>query len=485
MISRLRIILIVVAMAAAMGLLSSPVLAHAFGVRYDLPIPLGLYLSGAGAAVLLSFIVMARFFRDSDDTEKTGDIDLLNIPGLAWLGAPFTLNLVRVLAVAIFALLLAAGLFGNADPLRNIAPTFIWIFWWVGMAFISALFGNLWALVNPWDILFTWLERRFGDLQPVLDYPAWLARWPAVCLFLGFAWLELIFEKSEQPRVLATLIIAYSAITWSGMFVFGRAVWLRNGEIFTAVFGLFSRFAMTSGEGGHWYLRAPASGLLIRSPVSFSSVCFVLLLLTTVTFDGILETPLWAGVLDWVAESQALRGPLIALQDAGFDLIALLKTTFLIVLPCIFLVVFVIFSHAVAMFGSGGRVPTSDVVGYFVFSLIPIAIAYHLAHYYSYLLVGGQYLIPLASDPFGRGWDLFGSAAYRIDIGIVNAKTVWFLAVSAIVIGHVYAVYIAHRIAMWIFEDRKAAIRSQFPMLVLMIVYTMISLWILSQPILS
>ena len=137
------------------------------------------------------------------------------------------------------------------------------------------------------------------------------------------------------------------------------------------------------------------------------------------------------------------------------------------------------------MFGSGGRIPSMDVAGYFILSLIPIAIAYHLAHYFSYLLIAGQYIIPLVSDPLGLGWNLFGTIEYRIDIGIVNAKFVWYLAVVAIVFGHAMAVYVAHFMAIRVFFDRKSALRSQFPMLVLMVLYTMISLWILSQPIIS
>ena len=469
----------------SLQLTSAPASAHAFGIRYDLPIPLGLYLVGGGAAVLLSFLVMARFLGHPGASGEARRFDLLGIPWLRWLGGPVMLNTVKTLAVAVFGLLLGAGFFGNADPFQNIAPTFIWVVWWVGMAFISALFGNFWALVNPWTILFIWFERGLGGFGPVLTYPAWLARWPVVGLFLVFAWLELIFEQGEQPRILAMLIVAYSAVTWAGMAFFGRETWLRNGEIFTAAFGLLSRFAPTVGTAGQWYLRPPAVGLVSRTPASVSTICFVLLLLTTVTFDGILETPMWAGILNRIAESQALRGSLIVLQNAGIDLIALIKTIALLTLPCLFAAVYMLFSHAIAMFGSGGRVSTRDVAGYFVLSLVPIAIAYHLSHYLSYLLIAGQYIIPLASDPFGRGWDLFATAHYRIDIGVVNAKMIWYVAVAAIVTGHVFAVYIAHVMAMWVFGDRGVALRSQFPMLVLMVGYTMISLWILSQPIVN
>ena len=476
-------ILVVTGTAALLELAASPASAHAFGTRYDLPLPLTLYLIGAGAAVTLSFVVMARFLKHRGEAEEALRFNLLSIPGIGWLGASVTLNAVRSLSVAVFVLLLAAGFFGNPDPFKNIAPTFVWGVWWVGMAFTSALVGNLWALVNPWKILFTWFERATVGFGPILSYPAWLGRWPVVVLFLAFAWMELISGQSEHQYTLAMLIVAYSAITWTGMVIFGREVWLKNGEIFSAVFGLLARFAPTVGEAGRWEARLPAVGLLSERPVHISTVCFVLLLLTTVAFDGILETPLWVGILDRLAESRDLRSVLIALQGAGVDLIVLIKTIALVVLPCVFFAVFVVFSHVIAMFGGGGRGPTRDVVGYFVLSLVPIAIAYHLSHYLSYLLIAGQYIIPVVSDPFGLGWDLFGTAAYRIDIGIVNAKLVWYVAVTAIVTGHVLAVYIAHVMAMRVFAAHNAVLRSQIPLLEQMVAYTMISLWILSQPI--
>lgn len=467
----------------ALSLIAFPAWGHSFGVRYDLPLPLGLYLGGAGAAVALSFLVMALFFGRRGDHGEAARIDLLSVPVVGWLGCPAVLAFIRVLSVTVFVLILAAGFAGDPNPFRNIAPTFVWVVWWVGMAFISALFGNFWALVNPWTILFDWAERAMGGPATPRPYPDGLGRWPALLLLLAFAWLELISETGEKPRMLALLIVIYSTVTWSGIVVYGRETWLRNGEVFSVAFGLLARFAPTVVGDGGWFLRFPAVGLLTRRPARFSTICFVLLLLTTVTFDGILETPLWATILERVSENQALRPVLIALQDSGVNLIVLIKSVALVALPVVFIAVYFLVARLIALFGGGVR--TAEVAGYFVLSLVPIAIAYHLSHYLSYLLIAGQNIIPLASDPFGAGWDLFGTKGYRVDIGIVNAKLVWYVAISAIVIGHVLAVYIAHVMALRVFPDRARAMWSQAPMLVLMVGYTMISLWILSQPIVS
>ena len=131
------------------------------------------------------------------------------------------------------------------------------------------------------------------------------------------------------------------------------------------------------------------------------------------------------------------------------------------------------------------RRPLGEIAGLFVLSLVPIAIAYHLAHYLSYLLVAGQLVIPIASDPFGLGWNLFASAGYKTDIAIIGAKTVWYTAVIAIVLGHVFAVWVAHIVALQVFDGARRALQSQYPFLVLMVLYTMVSLWILAQPIVA
>jgi hypothetical protein len=174
------------------------------------------------------------------------------------------------------------------------------------------------------------------------------------------------------------------------------------------------------------------------------------------------------------------------LQDLTGDAVSAVATIALLVFMASFQLAYLLLAGLIHVFtppgARRGKGP-GEIARLFVLSLVPIALAYHLAHYLSYLLIVGQYMIPLASDPFGFGWDLFGTRHYLVDIGIVNARFVWIVSVIAIVIGHIVAVFLAHVMALRTFRDNRAALLSQIPMLAAMLGYTMLSLWILAQPI--
>ncbi len=455
--------------------------AHGFGERYDLPIPLWLYLAGAGATVAISFLMMVLFMRRAPASRDYAGIDMTQWRAGRAFTAPAVLLVLRLAGVGLYLLVVCAGLFGAQSPLKNIAPAMVWAIWWVGMAYVSALIGNLWALVNPLDTLFGWAEalyarvRRGRRLALGLKYPAALGVWPAAALFVVFLWMEIVWEHSDEPAGLAAAMLAYSALTWLGMLLFGREEWLRRGEMFSLVFGLLARFApvgiRVEGNRVSAHLRPYAVGLLTREPVDASHVVLVVLILAAMSFDGFIETPAWAAVA------------------AAFETPAAVKTLGLIAAPLIFLAVYLAVCRLTVWSGRSGlgdpHGATPRVAGLYVLTLVPIAIAYFLAHYLSFLVMAAQYLIPLASDPLGMGWDLFGTTTHFIRPGIVDARFVWYLSVAAIVIGHVAAVYLAHVTALRDIADKQAALRSQYPLLALMVGYTMLSLWIIAQPIVA
>jgi len=461
--------------------------AHGFGQRYDLPLPLWLYLWGAGAAVAVSFAFLAVFRRP----DKAGGQWLFDdeSPVASGTIAKVIVVPLQILSVAALVLIVAAGFWGNQSPLKNMAPVAVWVLWWVGLAYLSAFVGNVWAILNPWSAAFGFadaLARKCAGRQGIptmLSYPSWLGRWPAIIVFLTFAWAELVALDRDVPFDIAAALTLYSALTWTGFVLFGREAWLSNAEAFSVFFALLGRFAPLSfsrdGKWWTWSLRPYAVGLRTRKPLTISATAFVLLTLATITVDGFLETPPWAAIADMLLA----KSPSGAFEPAHY---AVLASILLCVAPLLFGAAFfgvITVMSKIAYGASGARRPVADLAGLFVLSLVPITIAYHLAHYLSFFLLAGQFMIPLASDPFGYGWDLFGTSLYRVDLSVINARMVWYVAVAAIVAGHVIAVWLSHEVAFQVFGDSVAARRSQYPMMALMVGYTMISLWILAQPI--
>jgi hypothetical protein len=466
-------------------LLAGPALAHGFGERYSLPIPLWLYLTGAGLTVAASFALIGLWVRRAPTVQDHKRFDLTQLPIGRVLGAPLVLLGLRLLAVGLYLLVIAAGLFGTQSPLKNIAPAMVWAIWWVGMAYVSALLGNLWALVNPLDTLFASAEAIWKQLRPGqslglgLRYPESLGVWPAVALFFTFIWMEMAWEAADHPASLAAAMLAYSALTWLGMLLYGRAEWLRRGEVFSLVFGLIARFAPTEARvagARELKLRPYAVGLLVNEPLPASQIALVLLILAAVSFDGFRDTPAWAAIVEGLGPGFHHSAPTLGLAAS----------------VALFLAVYLGFCRLIARYGESpsgdgaGRAAghsVSRIAGLFVLTLVPISIAYHLAHYLIFLVMAAQYLIPLASDPLGLGWDLFGTRNYFVRFGLIDARIAWYVSVAAIVTGHVIALYLAHLQALREFKDRQAALRSQWPMLALMVCYTMVSLWIIAQPI--
>jgi polyferredoxin len=480
-----------------------PALAHGFGQSYDLPLPLWLYLYGAAAAVLVSFIPISLFAGGGakDGTYGYPRFDLLSIGPLRLvLTSRVFLFGVRLLSVFLFVIVILGGFIGRQSEGYNFAPTFVWIVWWVGFSFFSAFVGNFWPLMNPWKILFEWADGLAGRLGRRLEldepYPEAWGVWPAVALYTAFVWIELVFYGAALPLSISLLVLAYSVLTWSGMALFGKDAWLRGGEAFSVYFNILGRFAPTEvrvntsqpclscdacaeeagdcvgcyecfasarPEDRELNLRPPAIGLARAGRTPAGGTVFVVLMLAGVAYDGLLATPLWLELVRLTSVTQTMG---------------------LFLMPLSFLAIYLGFVK-LSQIAGGGSVPLRRMAPAYVYTLVPIAIAYQVAHYYTYLLIQGQAIIYHMSDPFGWGWNLFGTAGYEVRAGVVSAAFVWYSQVALIVTGHILAVYLAHVVSLRFFGSPKLALRSQLPMLVLMILYTIFSLWILSQPIVS
>jgi len=478
-----------------------PVRGHGFGASYDLPVPPFLYWIGGGVVVAISFVLISLFV--GERRGKTGNYpryNLLLTPFRNLLESRAVAFCAKLVSVLVLAVVIVSGLLGTQVPSLNFAPTLVWIIWWVGLGFVQALIGNAWAVLNPFKATFDALRPLVRP--PLLRYPKNIGVFPALLLFLTFAWIELISPFSANPATIASLAIAYMLITWIGMILFGEYVWLRYGEAFSVFFGFLSMFAPTEvrvrdrqacmkcslgcaakKECVNCYecfgastrreinLRPFAVGLL-GEDVGLDRLAFVLLMLASVSFDGLSRTLTWfgwIGINPFALPSQAQRFVLILPNTLG-----------LLAVYALFIIIY----SSVILAGrglAGSRNPPGGMAASFAISLLPIAMVYHFAHYSTYLFINGQDIVRLVSDPLGLGWNLFGTSGFRPWTSL-NYLVVWHYQVALIVIGHIVAVYIAHRISLKTFGDHRAAVRSQYPMLLLMVMYTMVGLWLLSAP---
>ena len=311
----------------------------------------------------------------------------------------------------------------------------------------------------------------FRGRQP-RPYPERLGRWPAAAGMLVFTWIELASGWGEEPATLATAVLAYSVLTLVAMAVYGVEPWTRHGEAFSVYFNLFSRISVFETRDRVVGLRPLLGGLPRLDPVP-GTVALVAVMIGTVTFDGLSQGQLWKDLA-------------VQLND-GFEAIGFgLDTT-----PK--LVATVGLAMGIAIAGGfytlgiegarsvGGDLDSEQLRRGFVHSLVPIAMVYVAAHYLTFLLFEGQSIFYLASDPFGEGWDLFGTASSAIDYSLLSQNAAWYLQVGFVVLGHVAALVLAHDRALVLYGDPKLAVRSQYWMLAIMVGFTSLALWLLAQ----
>ena len=445
-----------VGLAAAWLLsLATPAAAHGFGGRLDLPVPIWLFVYGAAVVVVISFVALGVLWREPRlETPREGRPlpEALQRP----LRSPIVETIVRAISVLFFGVVLAAAIGGRDHTFFNIAPVVVFVLFWVGLAFVHAFLGNWWATLSPWDGIARFMG--IGD-EPRRDYPLAWGVWPAAIGLLAFLLLELVVPGRDSPRVLAWAIGVYTVVTLAGMAVFGRDTWNRRGETFAVYFGLLSRIApFGRREDRRVVVRPFLAGLPSLRPRP-GHVPLVMIAIGSTTFDGFTGTELWTR---WTA----------GLDTTGE---VLAHTTGLL---AAIVVAALVYSLSMVAASAAAGVPWHPLSIRFLHTLIPIAFAYVAAHYFSLLVIEGQSAIPLISDPFGSGWNIFGTAPYSPNLTLVSANFVWYVQVGAIVLGHIAGVVLAHDRALAAFPH-KVAIRTQYALLGVMVLFTMAGLVIL------
>jgi hypothetical protein len=457
----------VLAATAALATRPGTAAAHGFGSRFEISIPTWLFLTGGAGVVVVSFVLVG-VFAGTGRSRFTSEATPLRETPLRAVTTPAIVRLARIGAVGLLLLGVLSGLFGPQIATRNLLPNLVWVGWWVGYTFTVIFIGNTWPAINPWKTVFEWAESAAGGALTLdREYP--FGNVPILCLFLGFAWLEVIAPFSESPIWLAAIVMWYSSYLWVGMLVFGKDVWLEEADPFTRLYHYLGKFApLSRANGGE--LRLYGVGLVPDEASLYrpGALAFLVAVLYTVTFDGFIGTPEWRALARVVPE---LPVPYLA------------STLLMLAGLCLFVLGYLGVAWLVAL-AAGRPRDALAVARRFALSLLPIAIVYQVAHFYTFLLLQGQFLVLALIDPFGLGWTLPGLAGFEptTQLPFLTVSAVWQSQVLLIVLGHVVAVWVAHEIALDAFADRWQAVRSQLPMMGLMVGYTMLSLWILTRP---
>lgn len=422
-------------------------LGHQLNASYSSRLPLAVYLAGAAMTVALSFIfVLARDVRAAPPTT----------PGPSALPRRATRVILRALGLIAWLWIVAQGIVGGSSA-GDVATLFLWVYGWVGMAMVSALIGPAWHFVDPFSTLHdlgATLVRRLGvrPWEPA-EYPARLGRWPGVIGFAGFVWLELAMGGGG-PSVLFIVLIGYTTFTLAMMAQFGRDPWRSHGETFTVWFRLLGRLAAFAlvDEDGRIRRRSFAGGLL-EPGWTIPDVVLVGLGIGSILFDGLSQT------------------------QAFFDLFGAPGVGGTTVLLVAFLGAIVV---AALLVTRAVGVPATGA------GLLPIAVGYLVAHYLTYLVIDGQNILIAISDPFQRGWDLFGTAFHEASGDWLPPGLVWTIQLAAVVGGHMLGAWAGHVTAAINApsgRDGRALRAREIPLAVVMVSLTTITLWSLGQTI--
>ncbi|HVQ57553.1 MAG TPA: fenitrothion hydrolase [Solirubrobacterales bacterium] len=455
-------------------------LAHALAARQDLPVPAWLFAWGASIVLIVSFFALAAGWRkprfEQANWRPLGagiSRTLLSAPAQALFG----LVGVFLLGVAVYA-----GLRGTEAPDRNFALTFLLVTTWLGFPFFSALLGDIFRPFNPWRAVGRAAGAAFTAIagqRPVhIAYPERLGRWPAAIGLLAVVWLEVVYGASGgvavglDPHAAGVATLVYSAYTLAMMALFGVEKWCERGEVFSVYFGMFGRLGCFGVNEGRLALRRPLSAATSWATVP-GSVAVVIASIASTSFDGAQEGAFknaMESVFDWIA-------------DAGIGLTTALRLTDTIFMLLCFAGVALVYLLGVRGMRTVPGAPSFAKlrVG-FAHTLIPIALAYLVAHYFSLFVFQEQAQFTyLLSDPLGTAHtDLFGTASGGIDFKVLSANAIWYVQVGALVAGHVLGLTLAHDRALVYWPDYRRATASQYWMLAVMVAFTCFGLYLLS-----
>lgn len=456
--------------------------AHALVGRKDLPIPAWLFAWGASIVLIVSFFVLSFAWKKTRYEDDDWHPVSARLSGAILNRA--TDWLCGLVGVFLLGVSIWSGLYGTGTPDLNFSLTFLFVTAWIGFALVSVALGDVFRAFNPWRAIARASRAGLTLLtgqrpQAPLAYPERLGRWPAAAGVAIFVWIELVSSGLSgfqavgvEPRTAAIAALVYTGYTLAAMALFGIEKWLDRGEAFSVYFGMFSRLASLEVRDGRLGVRRFLSATTRWAAVP-GSLAVVLVTIGGTTFDGAQEDVL----------SQPISDLGHRFLDLGMSLGLATRLDETIWLLVTFAFVTGIYWLGIAgMHLVRGSPPTRELGRRFAHTLIPIGLAYVTAHYFSLFFFQEQAQFTyLLSDPLGNGSNYFGTVISSVDYSTLSPTTVWYVQVAALIAGHVTGLILAHDRALATYGDAKTASLSQRWMLLVMVGFTCLGLFLLSQ----
>ncbi len=426
------------------------VLAHGVSSRQDLPLPFGFAVTGAVVALAISFVALGVLWRTPRFRGNAGGRPLP--AGLAeFLDSAEVRWALRILGLLLTGFVAWAAVAGP-DLATNPTAGLVYVVFWVGLVPASLVFGPVWKCLNPLRTIYALIAKilRLDPKDAPFELPARLGYWPAALSLFAFVWLELCAPNRASTGVLITFFSMYAGFQLLGALLFGDG-WFERGDGLEAFSTLIGRLSVLGRrDDGALVLRNPLENL-DGLPEAPGLVPLLGVMLGSTAFDSITSTPWW---LEKTYDS--------SISVSTLALMALTGAVLLVI------AMFWVASWLAGVLAKTGGVGTATK---FAHSLVPIAVGYLIAHYFTLLVFAGQQAVIHASDPMVDGSNLFGTADWKVDYSVMSSGFIAGLQVTAIVVGHVLGVFSAHDRSVRIFPTREAIV-GQLPMMVLMIAYT-------------
>ncbi len=419
------------------------VLAHAVGVRTDLPVPLVAVLLAGALAVVVSFLALGALWRTSRLRPDGG----APVPGGVQrvVDSPVLRGVLRAVVLVATLFVVVVALLGPRESSFNLAPYAFYVTFWVGLVPASLLLGPVWRAVNPLRTLHAGLARISGP-APGAGTSARLGLWPAAGVLLAYAWVELVFPDRAVPQTLGLLLVVHGVLQLVAALWYGPD-WFARGDPFEVYSTLLGRLAVLGRRAdGRLVLRNPLDGA-DGTPAQPGLVAFVTVLVGSTAFDGVTRAT-------WYQSRYGFDGGAVVTPTLGLLLVVGLVAGL----------------YVLATTAAGRSTGTPHAPAAYAHSVLPIAAGYAVAHYFSLLLLEGQLTWILASNPFAQdGVDLFGTWRNEVDLAAISPGTIAAVQIAAIVLGHVLGVVLAHDRAVRLAGSAGAARRSQYPLLGVMV----------------